>query len=208
MATSVAVRPKILLTGFEPFGQCDVNTSWEIVNSIPELPGMLLTKLLLPVAFNASVDILVRKIDELQPDFIVSLGQASSRKAFSLERVAVNIANAKHPDNVGFCPKNLVISPAGEKQYISTLPIIDIFYSLQQHGIPVSVSDSTGQYVCNYLMYSMLHYISVNGLSVKAGFIHVPGIAKLSTKSAMLNMSIMQRALILTLEVLRNGFVN
>lgn len=208
MATSEAVRPKILLTGFESFGQCDVNTSWEIVKSIPELPGMLLSKLLLPVAFNASVDILVRKIDELQPDFVVSLGQASSRDTFSLERVAVNIADAKHPDNAGFCPKNLVISSEGERQYISTLPIVDIFHSLQQHDIPVSVSDSAGVYVCNHLMYCILHHISVNGLPVKAGFIHVPGIVKLSPGNATLNMSIMQNALILTLEVLRNGFVN
>lgn len=208
MTTSVAVRPKILLTGFEPFGQCDVNTSWELVASVPELSGISLTKLLLPVSFHSSIDIIVRKIDELRPDYVVGLGQSSRRDTFSLERMAVNVADAKHPDNEGYCPQNLIISPEGEKQYASTLPIIDIFHSLQQHDIPVSLSESAGTYVCNHLMYGVLHHISINRLPVKAGFIHVPGMVKLSTESATLNMSIMQKALILTLETLRNGFVN
>lgn len=206
MPASVTVGPNILLTGFEPFGQCNVNTSWEIVAAIPGLPGMSLTKLLLPVAFKASVDILLQKIDELQPDFVVSLGQASSRDTFSLERVAVNIADARQPDNEGYRPQNLVISPAGQKQYASTLPIFDIFHTLQSHGIPVSLSDSAGTYVCNHLMYSTLHYITVKELPVKAGFIHVPGIARLSAANATLNMEAMQKALVLTLETLRDEF--
>lgn len=196
----------ILLTAFEPFGQCNVNTSWEIVASIPELPGMALTKLLLPVAFKASVDILLQKIDELRPDFVVSLGQASSRDTFSLERVAVNIADARHPDNKGYRPQNLVIFPTGKRQYASTLPIFDILHALQSHGIPVSLSDNAGTYVCNHLMYSILHYITVKELPVKAGFIHVPGIARLSAANATLNMETMQKVLVLTLETLRDGF--
>lgn len=166
---------KILITGFEAFKDYGENPTEEIIKLLPKsIYGNELIKITLPVVFDECFAILLPIIEETKPDYIINLGLAGGRKAINLERVAININDSIHSDNIGNSPTDETIIKAGGNAYFSSLPLREIIEKLKVKNIPVVISDSAGTYVCNNLMYHVLHYIEVNNLHTKAGFIHVP----------------------------------
>ena len=161
----------ILVTAFTPFGGDALNASQEILNALPAtLGGVRLEKRLLPVTFFAASVFAVETAAALRPDAIVCLGQAGGRDAVTPERVAVNHMDAKIPDNDGFQPVDEPIFPDGPAAYFSTLPVKAMVEALQRLAVPARLSDTAGTYVCNCLMYAMLHRMR----EIPCGFIHVP----------------------------------
>lgn len=165
---------KILITGFDAFGGEKINPASLILDKIgDEIDGHKMEKLLLPTKFVGSADILEKKIAQTRPDIIISLGQAGGRSEITVERVAINIADASIADNDGKMPIDEKIRWDGENAYFSTLPIKAIVENLRKEEIPASVSNSAGTYVCNFIMYNDL-YFADKYKNISAGFIHVP----------------------------------
>ncbi len=166
---------KILVTCFEPFGADTVNASREAVVALPDsIAGADIVKAELPTVFGRSVDVLRQAIGEHQPDVVICVGQAGGRFGITPERVALNLMDAQVPDNSGFQPVDIPIEVDGPAAYFSTLPVKAIVAAIKEAGIPASVSNSAGTYVCNQLMYALLHMIHTEIPHVKGGFIHVP----------------------------------
>lgn len=161
----------ILVTAFTPFGGDAKNASQEILNALPvTLSGVRLEKRLLPVSFRAAPQIAAEAAASLRPEAIVCLGQAGGRDAVTPERVAVNLMDAAMPDNDGFQPVDVPIFPDAPAAYFSTLPVKALVETMQGIGVPARLSNTAGTYVCNALMYAMLHRVK----DVPCGFIHVP----------------------------------
>lgn len=166
---------KVLITGFEPFNKENINPSWEAVRILPdEIDGHSVVKLQLPTVFNKSSKLLIENIKTHNPDIVISVGEAGNRTDITIERVAINIDDARIEDNEGNKPIDKPIVENGNGAYFSTLPIKDIVENIKKATIPASVSNTAGTYVCNHIMYSTLHYIKENKLNIKSGFIHVP----------------------------------
>ncbi len=164
---------KVLITGFTPFGGEKVNPSYEIVKKI-EIKGHEIIKLEVPTVFDKASKVVYESIKEHQPDIVIALGQAGMRTAISVERVAINIIDARISDNEGNQPIDEFIKEDGENAYFSNLPIKRMVDTIRNNGIPAYVSDSAGTYVCNYLFYNIMYYIHKEFPKIKGGFIHVP----------------------------------
>ena len=165
---------KILLTAFEPFGGDEKNVSLEVLNEASAPEGCTLAKLVLPVAFQKAEDRINETIDRENPDAVICFGQAGGRSCISLEKRAVNLREARIPDNDGSTPHGMPVVPQGPEEYPSALPLERLLAVLQAAGIPVELSESAGTFVCNSLMYGMLHHLSETGRTIPAGFIHLP----------------------------------
>lgn len=166
---------KILLTAFTPFDGESINPALEAMKILPDKIGKLkVLKLEIPTVFGKSARLVLEAIEQEKPDYVLSIGQAGGRAEITPERIAINIDDARIPDNEGNRPVNRPIVPDGENAYFSNLPIKSMVEAMKKEGIPTSVSNSAGTYVCNHLMYSVLYYIKKNALPIKAGFIHVP----------------------------------
>ena len=159
---------RILITGFEPFGNASENPSRVIIE---ELIGEFET-LLLPVVFDESSQKLLAAIDEVLPDVVVSLGQAEGRDAITPEKIAINWDDASIADNAGHVRKSQKIIADGADGYFSTLPLEAIVDQIQAIGVPAKISLSAGSFVCNHVFYAMQHHLL--GRNVQSGFIHVP----------------------------------
>ncbi|MFK8243642.1 MULTISPECIES: pyroglutamyl-peptidase I [unclassified Facklamia] len=167
---------KLLVTGFEPFGDESVNPALEAVKLLPDsIAGAEIIKLEIPTVFHKSGKMLETAIKEIQPDAIICVGQAGGRSAITPERVAINQDDASIKDNEGNQPIDEPIQSDGPPAYFSTLPIKAIVAAIQEAGIPAQVSNTAGTYVCNHLMYQARYYAE-QYLSANAsvGFIHVP----------------------------------
>lgn len=164
---------KILITGFEPFGGETINPSWEAVKSLPEvISEYSLTKLLLPVVFGEAASLALKTAEEINPDFILCIGQAGGRAEVTPELVAINLRHASIPDNNGNQPKDEPIKAGAPAAYFSTIPARKIADAINAAGVPSKLSYSAGAYVCNDLLYTLLsHYENSN---TKVGFIHIP----------------------------------
>ena len=161
----------ILVTAFEPFGGDALNASQEILNALPEtLGGVRLEKRLLPVSFRASSRLALEAAERLRPEAIVCLGQAGGRDVVTPERVAVNLMDAAISDSDGFQPVDEPVIPNAPAAYFSTLPVKAMVEAMQRVGVPARLSNSAGTYVCNALMFAMLHQTK----DIPCGFIHVP----------------------------------
>ncbi len=166
---------KILVTGFGSFLENEENPTEELLKLLPKsIRGNELIKIKLPVIYDECFDVLRKIIDDEKPDYIYMLGLAGDRTAITPERVAININDARGPDNIGRTPVDEVIVPNGKNAYFSTLPIKEIVEKLQLQHIPAYISNTAGTYVCNNIFYHTMHYIDQNDLQIKAGFIHVP----------------------------------
>jgi pyroglutamyl-peptidase len=166
---------KVLITGFEPFGGEHVNPSWEVVKQLNdlELAGVRIVARQLPCVFGEALVALNAAIDEVQPLMVLAVGQAGGRTDVTLERVAINVDDARIPDNQGQQPIDQLIVADGPAAYFSTLPIKAMVNAMHEAGIPASVSQTAGTYVCNHVMYGLLHHLRERS-SVKGGFIHIP----------------------------------
>ena len=171
---------KLLLTAFEPFAGKTVNSSLEVAKAITtmKLAGVQIKVATLPVSRFQAIKIAFRYIAEQKPDIIIMLGEADSLFHFTPERVAINIDDFEIPDNTGHQPKGEPITKGGPVGYFSTLPINDIVTELRKGHIPAKVSNSAGTYLCNRLFYSVMHFITTEGLPIRAGFFHLPHVHK------------------------------
>ena len=170
----MGIRMKIILSAFEPFGRDSVNAAWEAAKRLRGPEGTELIKLVLPTEFGQAGEILLRVIEEEQPDAVVCLGQAAGRASITPERVAINVRDARIPDNAGRQPIDEPVVPGAPAAYFSTLPIKEMVAAAAGIGASSSVSNSAGTYVCNDLMYLLLHAANTRFSGLKAGFIHVP----------------------------------
>jgi pyroglutamyl-peptidase len=160
---------KILVTGFEPFATSSLNPSSEIVKA---LKGDDLVSAILPVVFGQASSQLKELIDLHKPTAVLCLGQAEGRSAMMPERIAINLDEARIPDNAGNQPKEQKIIANGADGYFSTLPIEQMVTSMKAAGIPASISLSAGTFVCNHIFYVMQDYLKDS--SITSGFMHVP----------------------------------
>lgn len=182
---------KILITGFDAFGGEKMNPASLILDRLPDkINGNKIEKLTIPTAFFRVADLIERKIVDLRPDIVISLGQAGGRSDITVERVAINIADASIADNDGKKPIDEKIRWDGENAYFSTLPIKALVENLRKNNIPASVSNSAGTFVCNFVMYNDLYFAS-KYKNISAGFIHVPYLpAQVIDKKGMASMSL------------------
>ena len=163
----------LLITGFDAFGGENINPSWESVKLINEKTANFnVTKLQIPTVFGKASEIVVKKAEEIKADVIICVGQAGGRKAVTAEVVAINLMEAKIPDNEGNQPVNQPIVDGGDNAYFSTLPVREIVAKLKNEGIDADLSFSAGAFVCNELLYTLLQ--KYDKTNVKVGFIHVP----------------------------------
>lgn len=164
---------KLLITGFEPFGGETINSSWAAVQALPDQIGpWALTKLCLPVVFGEAADLVIGQCREMCADAVICLGQAAGRSEVTPEFVGINLRHASIPDNAGAQPQDMPVDPAGPAAYFSTLPVREMVQAISDLGIPAKVSYSAGTYVCNDVLYTLMHALSSG--EVRAGFIHLP----------------------------------
>lgn len=176
---------KLLITGFDSFGENTVNPSWEAVRNLPEQVGeYMLCKLQIPTIFGKAADIILEKAEEFQPDLILCIGLAGGRDAVTPERIAVNIRDARIPDNAGNQPNGDPVAPDGPAAYFTTVPVVQMSAAIRAAGIPSAVSNSAGAFVCNDVLYALLHRFS--GTETRVGFIHVPYLPQQGTPSMTL----------------------
>ena len=172
---------RILVTAFEPFNGRDINPSQRILEKIEAPEGVTLIKELLPVEFKATTKILKELLKQHQPDVVISLGQAGNRPEISVERVAINLDNCRSSngqktiaDNAGNILVDEPIVADGPQAYFSNLPVWEMVAAMQEVGVEAAVSYTAGTYVCNHVMYTVLHEVATNYPDMTAGFIHVP----------------------------------
>lgn len=168
-----AMKKRVLITGFEPFGEDTVNASWEAVSRLEGRVGdWEVEKLLVPTVFGEAAEKVLEAARELQPDVILCVGQAGGRAMVTPEMVAINLRDASIEDNAGKKPRDEPVAPRGPVAYFASVPVRKIVESVKGGGISCGISYSAGAYVCNDLFYSLRHHFEGSGLRV--GFIHVP----------------------------------
>lgn len=163
----------LLITGFDPFGGESVNPSWLAVSKLPDTIGnYTVHKMGIPTVFGKAAEKVLEKAVEIRPDLILCIGQAGGRDAVTPERIAVNIRDAKIPDNAQNRPEGEPVEAQGPAAYFSTLPVKAMADAIQAAGLPGQVSNSAGAFVCNDTLYLLLHHYA--GTDTRVGFVHVP----------------------------------
>jgi len=166
---------KILLTAFDPFGGDKVNPALEAVKLIPrKVAGADIFKLEVPTVFHKSIEKVADAIRAQKPDAVLCVGQAGGRFDLTPERVAINVDDARIPDNEGNQPIDQPIFKDGAPAYFATLPIKAMVQAIRAIGLPASISNTAGTFVCNHLMYGVLYTLAKEFPGLRGGFIHVP----------------------------------
>ncbi len=183
---------KILITGFDPFGGEPVNPALEAVKLMKdEIAGAKIIKLEIPTVFRKSVEKIHEMMKAEQPDVVLSIGQAGGRFGVTPERVAINVDDARIKDNEGNQPVDTPIFTDGEAAYFSNLPVKAMVEAIKNKGLPSTLSNSAGTFVCNHVMYGVLYYIHKEFPNVRGGFIHVPFITdQVVTKPNVASMAL------------------
>lgn len=164
---------RLLITGFNPFGGEMINPAWEAVSRLPEIIGEYsVHPIMIPTEFGKALERILEEKEKIQPDVIISVGQAGGRKSVTPEMVAINLIYAGIPDNAGNAPKDVPVCNDGPDAYFTTIPVRKMSDAIVNAGLSSAVSYSAGTFVCNEVMYSVLHHCK--GTHVRAGFIHVP----------------------------------
>lgn len=180
MRTPTAVKPPptVLLTGFDPFGGDSVNPSWQAVRSLhhKRIAGHKVVAAQLPTLFDTSLTELARLLREHRPALVICVGQAGGRAAISLERIAINVNDARIPDNAAAQPVDTPVVAGGPAAYFTSLPIKAMLQALQREGLAAEVSQTAGTFVCNHVFYGLMHLLATRrGFSrTRGGFVHVP----------------------------------
>jgi len=172
----MTASPKIVVTGFEPFAHGTENPTLEVLAQLKgasDIPGEL-TLVQLPVESDRLAEIVAAKLDEIKPDIWISLGVATGLAVIAVERIAANVMDFPIPDNVGTQHGGAPVFAGGPAAYLATLPVKTIVNEVRASGVPVKISNSPSTYLCNQMMYTILHLIAERGAATRAGFIHVP----------------------------------
>lgn len=169
---------KILVTGFDPFGGETTNPALEAVKALPaQIKGAQIIKLEIPTVFNKSAQVTRQAIVQHQPDVVLTIGQAGGRFSVTVERVAINVDDARIADNEGNQPIDVPIQADGAPAYFTQLPIKAMVAAIKQAGLPAAVSNTAGTFVCNHMMYQVQYLIDKEFPNIKGGFMHVPYVA-------------------------------
>ena len=172
----------ILVTGFEPFGGLADNPSWEAARAVDGEhigPARIVSRCL-PCVIDHVGPALVAALDETAPSLVLCLGLAAGRPDVSVERVAINVVDARIPDNAGHQPIDEPVIDGGPAAYFSTLPIKALVKGLRDQGIPASVSQTAGTYACNAVFYHLMHDLARRGSAARGGFVHVPCLPRMA----------------------------
>ncbi|PQJ89264.1 pyroglutamyl-peptidase I [Aliivibrio sifiae] len=185
---------KILITGFEPFGDDKINPALEAVRLIAgrKLNGGEISICQVPVVRYKSIETVKKAIEELQPYAVITVGQASGRAAITPERIAINVDDFRIPDNDGIQVIDEPVVEGGPDAYFTTLPIKAMVSEIQQKGIPAQVSNTAGTFVCNHLFYGIQHYLK--DTNIRHGFIHIPLLPEQSVDGSQPTMKLEQIA--------------
>lgn len=169
---------KILLTGFNAFGNLQINPSQVIVEEINrtkrDFKNIQLYTEILQTEFKASEEKIIKLIEEIKPDIVACLGVAITSNKFHLERVALNIDDTFEPDNIGYQPCGISIRQDGPTSYFSNLHLSDLCNALNTNGFPTVISNHAGTYVCNHIFYVVAHETNKLNPDCRCGFIHIP----------------------------------
>ena len=166
---------KVLVTGFDPFGGESINPAWEAVKVIKnEIAGAEIVTMQIPTVVGKSIEKIHSKMVEINPDIVIAVGQAGGRFGVTPERVAINVTDARIPDNEGNQPIDEPIFADGDTAYFSNLPVKAMVQAIKDAGYPAFLSNTAGTYICNHVMYGILYYIRKEFPNVRGGFIHVP----------------------------------
>ena len=195
---------KIIVTGFDPFGGDKINPSIECVKALPEIEGVELFRVELPTVFKESANRLNEVINDVKPDAVLCVGQAGGRPGVTMERIAINVDDARIPDNISQQPIDEVIQFDGEAAYFTTLPIKRIVNAIRKAGIPAEVSNTAGTFVCNHIMYQALFTATKTDKPFKAGFMHIPFIPEQTTEKPSLPLEESTKALQIAIETIRD----
>lgn len=198
--------PTILVTGFQPFGGEKINPAWEAIRVLPDsIVGSKVVKLQIPVVFGVGADVVSTAIDHINPDIVLCVGQAGGRAKITPEFVGINYRDARIPDNDGNQPHAQRIVEDGPDAYFATLPVRAMTEAMNKSGIPAALSYTAGTYVCNDVMYSMLHVLATKYPNARGAFMHVPFATEQATKqpvnTASLPIEVMTRGLEVALSV-------
>ena len=169
--------PRVLLTGFEPFENEKLNSSWEVARALhgEVIADATVHAVQLPCVFGASIDALDTALAEVRPALVICLGYASGRGEITPERVAINIDDARIRDNAGLQPVDTPVVAGGPAAYFSNLPIKAMVRGMREQGVPASVSNTAGTFLCNHIFYALMHRLATRVVAgVRGGFIHVP----------------------------------
>ena len=174
---------RILIAGFEPFGGDSVNPSWLVAQHLSRasIAGAQVQALQLPCVFGVSAQVLVQALAQHQPDVVLALGLAQGREGISIERVAINVDDARIPDNAGQQPIDTPVVPGGPAAYFSTLPIKRLVLGLQQAGHPAHISQTAGTFACNHVFYALQHHLY--GQRAMSGFVHLPALPEQAARA-------------------------
>ncbi len=207
------MQPTILVCGFEPFGGQPVNPAWEAVRSLPpQIGGARIETAAMPVVYDRVLETVRDAVGRSGASAVVLVGQAAGRPDVTVERVAINVDDCAEPDNAGAVRRDVPIDAHGPAAYFSTLPVRDMVDAMRATGVPASVSDTAGTYVCNHVMYETLHWAASEAPSLRAGFVHVPLLHSQALDPSMrgkpsMALSDIAAALTAGLEVLAQGLL-
>ena len=166
---------KILVTGFDPFGEDEINPAIEAVKRLAdEIAGAQIVKLEIPTVFGECADVVHEAILKEKPDYVLNIGQAGGRFALTPERVAINFDDGRIADNKGYQPIATPIHEDGQNAYFTQLPVKAMARAIRDAGLPSSVSTTAGTFVCNHIMYQVQYMIDKEFPDLKAGFMHIP----------------------------------
>lgn len=193
---------RLLITGFDPFGGATINPAREAVMALPDVIGKYeLTKLEIPTVFGLAAETVLQTAADLSPDVILCVGQAGGRSVITPEAVAINLRDASIPDNAGNRPQNTSVVADAPAAYFSTLPVRAMVEAVKAVGVPCALSYSAGVFVCNDLLYTLLHHY--NGTKVRVGFIHIPYLPEQAKEGvASLSLEVTLRGLIAAISAL------
>ncbi|MEO7478920.1 MAG: pyroglutamyl-peptidase I [Lysobacteraceae bacterium] len=168
--------PVVLLFGFEPFGGEDINPAQEVVRELAgeRIAGHRVVPAELPVTFDTAITALSEAIARENPALVIGIGQAGGRARISLERVAINLIDARIPDNDGAQPIDTPVIDGAPTAYFTTLPVKAMLSAMQSSGVPGELSFSAGSYVCNAAFFALMHLLATRHHGVRGGFIHIP----------------------------------
>lgn len=182
---------KILVTGFTPFGGEQINPSWEAARRLPNrIGGAELIKHEIPTEFDASGAALHKLLTELRPDAVLCVGQYGGANCIRVERVAINLRDARIADNAGKQPTDEPVVTGGPDAYFATIPTRRIVDALRERDIPARLSYSAGTFVCNDLLYCALHESAQGYPTMRCGFIHVPYLPEQTRDGSAPSMSL------------------
>lgn len=166
---------KALVTGFDPFAGDAVNPSSLAVSRLrKKIATVSVVTAVLPTSYAKSTSVLREAIDEAKPDIVLCVGQAGGRTELSLERIGINVQDARIPDNDRNQPIDVPVRAEGPAAYFATLPVKACVAEMRKAGLPASVSNTAGTFVCNHILYSLMDIIASHPAQMRGGFLHIP----------------------------------